>query len=140
MFRTAAALLAAACLSVGCVSDIAAPVQTVWEADLIPGPAHPQASGSAAAVSGANRTEASIALAGVPLGTYHWRIVEGRCADPAGTLGADGSYPPLVVAEPEGASLETSVGAPMQTGRRYLAEVLVADTGEPVACGDFSQR
>lgn len=135
-----AALLAATLFAAGCVSDISAPVQTVWAADLAAAPGHTQAGGSAAAVSTASRTEASILVIGVPFGTYAWRIAEGRCAEPGPVLGADGAYPPVEVADPEGGSLNTLVGAPMLAGRRYHAEVREPDTEERIACGDFTQR
>lgn len=124
----------------GCVSDVVAPRQTLWEATLQGGPEHPLVTGSAAAISRATSTEASIEVAGLDVGgTYAWRIRAGACDAPGDVLGADGVYPELV-AEEEPVSADAVTGDLMLSGRAYHAEVREADTGNAAACGHFIER
>lgn len=121
----------------GCVRDLAAPGQTFWEASLEPRPEQPAASGSAAAISRDNGTEAGIEVAGLDSGTYGWSIRAGTCDDPGEVLGAEGVYPSLVV-EAEPVSAETVTSALMVSGGTYHAQV-TDGAGTIAACGDFVQ-
>ena len=130
-------------LLAACVTDVSPPRQTLWEAVLVGVPEHETVSGTAAAVSGDQITVAGIAVEGLPAGTYTWRIFQGECGAPGNLLGVEGQYPDLVVSD-AGASVtadaEPALGGTMVRGRPYHTDVREADTGEPVACGDFTEQ
>lgn len=122
----------------GCINDISAPRQVLWEAALDAGPAQPGAEGSAAAVSRSNSTEMSVRVEGVEPGTYTWSVREGSCEAPGAVLGGEGVYPQLVAGD-EAVSAEALTSALMRSGRSYHAQVREGDTGALAACGDFDQ-
>ena len=136
---------AASCLLLlaACVTDVSPPRQTLWEAVLVGVPEHETVSGTAAAVSGDQVTVAGVAVEGLPTGTYTWRIFQGECGSPGNLLGVEGQYPDLVVSDGEGtvaADADPALGGPMVSGRRYHTDLREAGTGEPVACGDFTEQ
>ncbi|MFW5905065.1 MAG: hypothetical protein ACOCUZ_02490 [bacterium] len=134
-----------------CVSDVDVTVeeQVLWEADLTGGLDHPGVTGSAAAVSTSNLTEAGIEVVGLQPGVYAWRIREANCGDPGQGVGGPGQYPELVVEESgsgdnppdlEASSETAPFRASMAPEGAYHAEVTDADSGERVACGEFDRR
>lgn len=145
-------LLGTVLLMAGCVSDLSteASPQTLWEATLIATPEHLGVSGSAAAVSGTDRTEIGITVTGLEPGVYAWRAREGDCSEAGDVVGGQGHYPDLEVeaVDPEEGGGPTSVSeetplfwGTMQAGESYFVEVRqdTAD-GPRVACGHFERR
>lgn len=122
----------------GCVTDVEPPRQTIWETTLTGGLEHPDAGGSAAAVSGPSITQASVSVVGLDPGTYQWGIFRGQCTEPGEILGSDDHYPALSVGIEGQATSDTAVNRHMRDGNRYIAQVRTAD-GVSVACGNFEQ-
>lgn len=122
----------------GCVTDVEPPRQTIWEATLSSGLEHPDAGGSAAAVSGNSLTHASVSVVGLAAGTYRWGVFRGQCTDPGEILGSEEMYPGLSVGAEAQATADAAVNRHMRAGNRYFAQVRTAD-GVSVACGDFEQ-
>lgn len=124
-----------------CVSEVSAPAVFLWEADLQAGLSYPDASGSAAALSDGRVSTVSIAVQGLPMGSYPWEVRRGLCPSPGDLVGEGVHYAPLVIEiEGEPVSLERTLGAPMRSGREYHAVVLDPAGGPDVACGDFAER
>lgn len=132
--RTAAAVVVVALG--GCVTDMVAPSQTIWETSLTAGPEHPDMTGSAAAVSVGTSTQASVRVEGLGAGTYRWGVFRGECAEPGDVLASEDAYPTLSVGPDGGATVDATVPRPMLSDRSYYAQVRTADN-LPVACGDF---
>jgi hypothetical protein len=138
----------------GCVSDfnVPGPEQTLWTAELIPELEYPLVSGSGAAVSGRDLTEAGVTMTGLDPGVYAWRVREGPCDDPGEVVGGEGQYPDLVVEEPaepdpdddeNGSPAVSAQTAPfrgvMIRGQEYHLDVRRGDSGDRVACGNFTR-
>jgi hypothetical protein len=122
----------------GCVTDVEPPRQTIWEATLSSGLEHPDAGGTAAAVSGSSLTQASVSVGGLAAGTYRWGVLEGQCTDPGEILGSEDLYPALSVGIDGQATSDAAVNRHMRAGNRYFAQVWTAD-GVSAACGDFER-
>ncbi len=114
--------------------------QTAWQATLAAGPGG--ISGSAAAVSVAGRTHASIAIErAVPGQQYGWRIQHGDCQAQGTLVGTAATYPTLTAADDGTAGADTYLSQVLSTGP-YAARVaaLQAGGGEtPAACGALEQ-
>lgn len=119
-----------------CVTDPPPPGQVAWETTLTGGIDHPEADGSAAAVSSGSSTQASIAMTGLDPGEYSWGIFRGECADGGGILGAPEVYPVMTAAAEGDVTTDALIGHPMPREDRFFAEMRAAD-GALVACGDF---
>ncbi len=131
--------LVAVCLLAGCVS----PTETdssAWQATLVPVP--PSAvTGTAAALSRAGRTVASLGIRRGTAGSHGWRMVLGTCASPGSTLGGAALYPTMSVGPGGTAEAEASVPGELSPGASYAVQVFVAEaTGERIeACGDLAR-
>ncbi|MGH7482161.1 MAG: hypothetical protein ACRELV_08390 [Longimicrobiales bacterium] len=95
--------------------------------------------GSAAAVSRGDRTQATIAIHGAdPESTYVWRLRVDRCSAPGTVVGGLAAYPPLLTDEAGEAAAEATLTEPLRRGHEYHAIVLTAAPPQtPVACGDL---
>ena len=133
------ALGAAACLGLNDTDSVST---TVWETQLTPGPAYPDVSGQAAAVSQSDGTSVGISIEGAePEAAHLWGLRLGSCTTPGGQVGPDSDYPELAVGETGSASVETHLGPRLSLGSAYHIEVrLSASDGSRVACGDLVGR
>jgi hypothetical protein len=118
--------LAVLLLATACTSDPAGLQQTIWEATLIGAREYPDFSGSAAAVSGANRTAISILVEGLPSGsTFAWRLRRGDCENPGSVFSSE----------------DIATSRLLSADNTYHVAVLTIDPEPDVAaCGDLVRR
>lgn len=120
----------------GCVHDVVAPTQTVWETNLMSSLEYPDVSGTAAAVSANGGTQASVRVEGLPNGSYRWGVYRGTCAEPGSLLGETETYPGLSGGPSGSSTADAAFTVFMNARGAFLAQVLNS-TGTRVACGDF---
>jgi hypothetical protein len=134
--------LAVLLLATACTSDPAGLQQTIWEATLIGAREYPDFSGSAAAVSGANRTAISILVEGLPSGsTFAWRLRRGDCENPGSVFSSEDAYPDLEIGESGSATSDIATSRLLSADNTYHVAVLTIDPEPDVAaCGDLVRR
>lgn len=110
-----------------------------WEGDLIASTG--MLTGSAAALSQAGRTNASIQINGGPedAGLYGWRIRTGSCSSPGALIGGLAQYPDLDVEAGGAASADAVLNEAMPGGRNYHVVIIRAADGAEVACGQLQR-
>lgn len=138
--RPGVGLLALAALALTACSDAVDLGQTAWQAELSVGPEG--LTGSVAAVSVGNRTEASIQLErAAPGERYDWRIHAGDCEAAGAIVGGAAVYPRLVAGQDGRAEAETVLSQTLGAGP-YAARVLhvLPDGAEqPAACAPLER-
>ncbi|NIO30299.1 MAG: hypothetical protein GTN75_00710 [Gemmatimonadetes bacterium] len=134
--------LAVLLLATACTADPVGLEQTLWEATLIGTLAYPDFMGSAAAVSGANRTAISILVEGLPSGsTFAWRLRSGDCDNPGSVFSSEDAYPDLEIGESGSATTDIAISRLLSVNNTYHVAVLTIDPEpEPVACGNLIRR
>lgn len=131
------AVIVLPCLSVACDVGTNGPTATAWQGDLIAVDSANPLTGTVAAVSEGNRTEAGIDISHAQPGSvYAWRIRAGTCETPGAVVGGMAAYHELTADESGRAADETVLSTTLRSRNQYHGVVMDA-TAAIVACGEL---